>query len=99
MTKHPDLDKAKAPKTIYLIAGGEDESFVWCEDKVTDEDIEYIRKDYASSLYLKGIAEGEEKVLDKWESAIFYSEDTKSCLDRKVMQNHFKNALKELSTK
>jgi hypothetical protein len=33
------------PKKIFLTAGDEDESLVWCEDKITDDDIEYVRID------------------------------------------------------
>ena len=44
--------------------------------------------------YKLGKKEEREKILDEWESAIFYSRDTKSCLDKKVMENLYKLAKK-----
>ena len=37
------------------------------------------------------------KIMFYWKQAMVYSEDTKSCLDRKIMLNHF-NEIKELFT-
>lgn len=46
------MTQLKKIREIYLTAGDEDESLVWCEDKVTDEDVKYIRADILKSSLL-----------------------------------------------
>jgi hypothetical protein len=43
--------------------------------------------------------EAVEETIEKWRQAIYYSEDTKSCLDRKIMLNHFNEAKLKTNTK
>ena len=43
--------------------------------------------------------EAVKETIEKWRQAIYYSEDTKSCLDRKTMMNHFNEAKLKTNTK
>jgi len=50
--------------------------------------------DFIRSLLTQSRKEAVKEILEKWRQAIYYSEDTKSCLDRKIMLNHFEEAKK-----
>jgi hypothetical protein len=43
--------------------------------------------------------EAVKQTIEKWRQAIYYSGDAKSCLDRKIMMNHFEEAKLKTNTK
>ena len=55
--------------------------------------------DFIRSLLTQSRKEAVKEILEKWRQAIYYSEDTKSCLDRKIMLNHFNEAKLKTNTK
>jgi len=65
-----------------------------CGNCGSEETTTYYPDDIWDFIH-SALEEARKDILNRWEEAIFYSEDTKSCLDRKVMENHFKEAVKE----
>ena len=60
------------------------------KDKVEDIDMDKIDK-----LYRKEMEKEIKGILSKWQSAIKKSIDTKSCLDRNMMENYYYEAFKQ----